>query len=258
MVPMPARRNFRHLRILAAGVFCSLAIVSLCSVNYFVSRSAAPSEQTFVINALGDSITYGSCTSGEDSIYVNQIASALGADNVNNYGLPSSPVSNTVNPALSPQENQNLSFLERYPSMSKDADLIFVFGGVNDYSLNVPIGEANDSSVHTFSGALNTLFAGLVEQYPDSRIIALTPIQRSDRTGSNDAGYNLEDYANCVTSIAGNYDQVDSIDLYHAPELNFSTEEASSAYLADGLHPNDAGQKKIAEYVLGVMAAATY
>ena len=112
--------------------------------------------------------------------------------------------------------------------------------------------------MHTFSGALNTLFAGLVEQYPDSRIIALTPIQRSDRTGSNDAGYNLEDYANCVTSIAGNYDQVDSIDLYHAPELNFSTEEASSAYLADGLHPNDAGQKKIAEYVLGVMAAATY
>ncbi len=255
---MTTYRRTRTLRIAAAGVLCTFAVFSLCSVNHFISRANPISDRQLVINALGDSITYGSGTSSEDSIYINQIGTVLGADAVNNYGLPSSPVSNTINPALSPQENQSLSFLERYTSMSKDADIVFVFGGVNDYSLNVPLGDENDTSSSTFSGALNTLFQGLIEQYPDSKIIALTPIQRSDQTGTNEAGHELEDYANCVTDIARNYKEVDSIDLYHAPELNFSSEEASSAYLTDGLHPNDAGQEKIAQYVLGIMSASAH
>ena len=95
-------------------------------------------------------------------MYVNQVAEVLGADKVNNYGLPSSPISDTVNPALSEEENENLSFLSRAPEMEKDADIIFVFGGVNDYSLNVPMGDDDDDSAETFSGSLNLLFLSLI------------------------------------------------------------------------------------------------
>ena len=138
--------------------------------------------------------------------------------------------------------------------MEKDADIIFVFGGVNDYSLNVPMGDDDDDSAETFSGSLNLLFSGLEHDYPTSKIIALTPLKRYDQTGANDEGYELEDYANQISTIANKYAQVDSIDLYHAEELDF-THGDNKDYLVDGLHPNDDGQTKIADYVTASLAS---
>ena len=218
-------------------------------------EASSDDQQTLVINALGDSITYGSGTEDAGNVYANQVGQNLGADKVNNYGVPSSPISNTENPALSREENENLSFLKRADNMDKDADLIFVFGGVNDYSLNVPMGDVNDSSSSTFSGSLNLLFHTLENEYPKSSIIALTPLKRYDQTGANDAGYELEDYANQINTIADKYDRVNSIDLFHASELDF-TEGNNKELLVDGLHPNDEGQTRIAEYITATLTAA--
>ena len=241
--------NKRKWLALLLSVF---VLASAVYLNGCTTGSAAASEpsdpSTLVINALGDSITYGSGTEDSSNVYVNQVGENLGADKVNNYGIPSSTISNTENPALSEEENENLSFLDRAGTMDKDADIIFVFGGVNDYSLNVPMGDENDSSSTTFSGSLNLLFHELENEYPKSSIIALTPLKRYDQTGANDVGYELEDYANQINTIADKYERVSSIDLYHASELDF-TEGENKNLLVDGLHPNDEGQTRIAEYI---------
>ena len=246
--------NKRKWLALLLSIFVLASAVYLSGCTSKDTDTASSQDSSLVINALGDSITYGSGTDDSSSVYVNQVAEVLGADKVNNYGLPSSPISDTVNPALSKEENKNLSFLSRAPEMEKDADIIFVFGGVNDYSLNVPMGDDDDDSAETFSGSLNLLFSGLEHDYPTSKIIALTPLKRYDQTGANDEGYELEDYANQISTIADKYAQVDSIDLYHAEELDF-THGDNKDYLVDGLHPNDDGQTKIASYVTAALAS---
>ena len=220
--------NKRKWLALLLSIFVLASAVYLSGCTSKDTDTASSQDSSLVINALGDSITYGSGTDDSSSVYVNQVAKVLGADKVNNYGLPSSPISDTVNPALSEEENENLSFLSRAPEMEKDADIIFVFGGVNDYSLNVPMGDDDDDSAETFSGSL--------------------------KTGANDEGYELEDYANQISTIADKYAQVDSIDLYHAEELDF-THGDNKDYLVDGLHPNDDGQTKIASYVTASLAS---
>lgn len=246
--------NKRKWLALLLSIFVLASAVYLSGCTSKDTDASSTRDSSLVINALGDSITYGSGTDDSSSVYVNQVAEVLGADKVNNYGLPSSPISDTVNPALSEEENENLSFLSRAPEMEKDADIIFVFGGVNDYSLNVPMGDDDDDSAETFSGSLNLLFSGLEHDYPTSKIIALTPLKRYDQTGANDEGYELEDYANQISTIADKYAQVDSIDLYHAEELDF-THGDNKDYLVDGLHPNDDGQTKIADYVTASLAS---
>ena len=131
--------NKRKWLALLLSIFVLASAVYLSGCTSKDTDTASSQDSSLVINALGDSITYGSGTDDSSSVYVNQVAEVLGADKVNNYGLPSSPISDTVNPALSEEENENLSFLSRAPEMEKDADIIFVFGGVNDYSLNVPM-----------------------------------------------------------------------------------------------------------------------
>lgn len=246
--------NKRKWLALLLSIFVLASAVYLSGCTSKDTDTSSTRDSSLVINALGDSITYGSGTDDSGNVYVNQVAKVLGADKVNNYGLPSSPISDTVNPALSEEENENLSFLSRAPKMEKDADIIFVFGGVNDYSLNVPMGDDDDDSAETFSGSLNLLFSGLEHDYPKSRIIALTPLKRYDQTGTNKEGYELEDYANQINTIADKYPQVDSIDLYHAEELDF-THGDNKDYLVDGLHPNDDGQTKIASYVTAALAS---
>lgn len=246
--------NKRKWLALLLSIFVLASAVYLSGCTSKDTDTSSTRDSSLVINALGDSITYGSGTDDSGNVYVNQVAKVLGADKVNNYGLPSSPISDTVNPALSEEENENLSFLSRAPKMEKDADIIFVFGGVNDYSLNVPMGDDDDDSAETFSGSLNLLFSGLEHDYPTSKIIALTPLKRYDQTGTNKEGYELEDYANQINTIADKYPQVDSIDLYHAEELDF-THGDDKDYLVDGLHPNDEGQTKIADYVTASLAS---
>lgn len=242
--------NKRKRLALSLSVFVLVSAVYLSGCTGNSSAGAVPSDdKKLVINALGDSITYGSGTENSSSVYANQVAKSLGADKLNNYGLPSSPISNTINPALSAEENEKLSFLDRAKDMDKDADIIFVFGGSNDYSLNVPLGHKYDRSPETFSGSLNTLFRELEHKYPKSSIIALTPLKRYDQTGVNAVGCQLEDYAHQIRTIADKYKRVHTIDLYHANSLDF-TQGRNTELLVDGLHPNDEGQTRIAKYIM--------
>lgn len=195
-----------------------------------------------VINFLGDSITYGAGTTGQDHTYASILGKTLHAK-VNNYGISGTTLAC----------NSQAPFTFRYTNMDQNANMIFVFGGTNDFCMDVPIGEAGDTSFTTFYGGLNTLMAGLKAKYPNASLVFLTPIKRTyyiPWNHKNNVNATLEDYRNAILTM-GNLYGIKVIDLYPVEDLDFTKKQE---YMPDGLHPNDAGQEKIAAYIFTQLA----
>lgn len=69
----------------------------------------------------------------------------------------------------------DLPLVKRYRQMTNNApDLVMINGGRNDYNNNVPICTADSTDTDTFMGALNVLFQGLRDKYPDAMMIYTT------------------------------------------------------------------------------------
>lgn len=116
------------------------------------------------IGAIGDSYVYGH-TLGVDKTWLTKLAKRNGMTYFN-YG---------VNGGLVSGAN---GVVERYANMNSDLDYIVVFGGHNDASQSVPIGEDSSTDINTFKGALNVLCQGLQTKYPKARILFMTPTHR--------------------------------------------------------------------------------
>lgn len=58
------------------------------------------------------------------------------------------------------------------------ADIVIVFGGHNDATMAIPIGENTDTTDVTFKGALNVLIDKAITKYPKALIIFITPSYR--------------------------------------------------------------------------------
>lgn len=185
------------------------------------------------INALGDSITYGDKLADTSSSFPNIVSAKAGAAALNNYGWNGSNVAGPHPDRL----------IDRYPAMERDADLVLVLGGTNDYGgyneQGTALGTIGDMTPDTFYGGLNLLMCGLRQMYPDSEIVFMTPLRRVGYMRRNKSGYCLNEYAAAVREMA-EFWGIRVIDLFNEPELDFSSRQAS--YLVDGLHPNETGQ----------------
>lgn len=188
------------------------------------------------INALGDSITYGDKLADTSLSFPNIVAAAAGAVKLNNYGWNGSNVAGPHPDRL----------IDRYPLMDRDANLILVLGGTNDYGgfreQGTVIGGIGDMTPDTFYGSLNLMMCGLKQMYPDGEIIFMTPLRRVGYLRRNKNGYCLNQYAAAIQEMAAFWG-IRVIDLFNEPELDFSSRQAS--YLVDGLHPNETGQALI-------------
>ena len=192
------------------------------------------------INALGDSITYGDKLSNQVFAYPHRLGAACGAVKVNNYGWNGSAVG-----GIHPDK-----FIERYMAMDRDANLILVFGGTNDYAgyrePGTPIGKIGDTSQECFYGALNLMMCGLKQMYPDAEIVFMTPLKRVGYMRRNQKGYCLNQYVTAINEMA-NFYGIRVVDLFNEPELDFSSKK--NLYLVDGLHPNEMGQALVSVYL---------
>ena len=62
----------------------------------------------------------------------------------------------------------------------KDADIIVVFGGTNDFGHgNAPFGEFADRETDTFCGSMHTLCQTLMQTHPKATVIFMTPLHRT-------------------------------------------------------------------------------
>lgn len=192
------------------------------------------------INALGDSFTYGDKLKDRSRTFPNVVSGKCCAEVLNEYGLNGSCVAG-MNPAR---------LLDRYPEMDRDANLILVLGGTNDYNgagkSGTPLGAFGDMTGATFYGGLNLMMCGLKQMYPDSEIVFMTPARRWGYTRNNKNGYTLAQYAAAIQEMAAFWG-IRVIDLYNEPGLDFGGKQ--SCYLVDGLHPNTIGHALIGNRV---------
>lgn len=202
------------------------------------------------INFLGDSITEGIGASALKYTYVSQFKALSGAV-CRNYGISGTRIAEQKT-LTSDCLSFDLDFCYRYKQMNKDADVVAVFGGTNDYDHgDAPLGKFEDRTAKTFYGALHCLYSGLKEMYPNSFVFVMLPLHREGEDKQTTPQYfdgHLIDYVEAIKKVANYYD-LPILDLYNESGMLADTKENSKKYFDDGLHPNDFGCKIIAEMV---------
>lgn len=209
------------------------------------------------INFLGDSITQGLGVSAPENIYVNRIANETGAI-CRNYGVSGTKIQNMIFQYENSEKNE--SFIMRVERMEEDADIIIVFGGTNDWGEgDAPLGVMVDRDPHTFYGACHTLFLKLIEKYPEAEIVVLTPLHRRRETVPQADGLRhiendtiLVDYVNIIREVAEYY-SLPVLDLWKFGRFQPAVPILKEKFMPDGLHPNDAGHKIIANRIIGFL-----
>lgn len=203
---------------------------------------------------LGDSITEGHGTSGEDKRFSALLWKSADLGVALNYGIGATRFSRQVAPEADVAER--LPFVDRVETMDNEADLIFVFGGVNDYLHgNAPLGVFTDATPYTFYGACHTLMRSLIEKYPDKPIVFATPlhcIQEYEPRPADKAP--LSAYVAAIKETAAYY-ALPVLDLNAMSGLQPALPVMREMYVPDGLHPNDAGHERLAERIEAYLRA---
>lgn len=200
---------------------------------------------------LGDSITEGVGVSSQEKRYSDLIAKNEGAI-CYNYGISGTRIAYQHAPSAEPSFDQ--CFLDRVEKMEPDADIVFVFGGTNDFGHgDAAIGCMSDRDPYTFYGALHTLFTKLINKYPTSKIVFATPLHRCDDEnfmikGGVPKAVRLIDYVNIIREVAEFY-SVPVLDFYKNSGLQPHVPVIKEMYVPDGLHPNDAGHVILADKI---------
>ena len=211
-----------------------------------------------IINFLGDSITEGAGVRDiANNRYDNVICREYGLKAVNNYGIGGTKIAHQSVPSEKPRHD--LCFCGRAYNTSTKADIMVVYGGVNDfYNGDAPIGEPTDTTPDTFWGGVNFLMTFLKERFEGKTVVFMTPARtfaggRSDElpsikpTKKPDA-MPLLNYVEIIKA-AGKTHGIPVLDMYHKLPINPNNEQDRKTYTIDGVHFNDEGHKIIAKTV---------
>lgn len=211
-----------------------------------------------IINFLGDSITQGCGTSGGEVIFTERIAAMCELKRANNYGIGGTRFARQKKPSDPIIFDED--FCKRCVDMDKEADINVVFGGTNDFGHgDAPIGTFEDRTPDTFYGACHYLMKTMIETYPDAVTVIVTPLHRMNEDslrGDNkpeDVG-NLKTYVEIIKEVAEYY-ALPILDLYAMSGLQPHVWAIQSRLMPDGLHPNDAGHKVLADRMVGFLKA---
>ena len=200
---------------------------------------------------LGDSITEGVGTT-QGYRYWELVAQQTGAV-CKGYGFGGSCIARQQHPELL-EWNGNIRrhFVTRVEEMDRRADVIVALGGVNDFGHgDAPVGSMEDRTENTFYGALHDLYTRLIQQYPDGRVIVMTPLHCTGEQAA-DKQPSLVDYVSAIRQVAEFY-SLPVVDLYANSGIQPGLGVHQERYMPDGLHPNEAGHRRIAELLVGML-----
>ena len=202
---------------------------------------------------LGDSITEGSGVANIAACrYDNRIAKEFELEKTFNYGIGGTRIAHQCRPSEKPR--YDLCFCGRAYNIDRSADLIVVYGGVNDYIHgDAYFGSMEDRTPETFCGAVYFLMTLLKEEY-GKPVVFMTPAhcffkgvsdkEPSPRHVKRDARP-LAEYVE-VIKARGKELGVPVLDMFENLGLDPNNDEQRAKYTADGLHFNDEGHAYIA------------
>ena len=197
------------------------------------------------INFLGDSITEGYGTTGADKVFHQIIKEKCGMKHAYNYGISGTRIARQNIPTKD-KPRHDLTFELRADIMDRNSDAVVVFGGTNDFGHgDAPFGAIDSEDIYTFCGAVNSLINKLERDFPNGKIIFMTPLHRiTEMNPSEPDGKILEDYVEAIRTICKNR-SIPVIDLFKINPLD----PADETLVPDGLHPSDAGHSVMAEVI---------
>ena len=195
--------------------------------------------------AIGDSITEKNIRA--DINYHDYINQDVGGMTVYNKGISGSGFHDRMNVA---------------DTLTEQADYITILWGTNDFGLvrnTYPLGTFLSTDTETISGRINTCLNALITKYPLAKIAIISALPRLTNYGSNAAqnsvGYTLKQHVDLLKQYAAHY-SLPFLNLYEQSNLPVWIPAANQHYFTaptlttpDGLHPNDAGQRVMADKI---------
>ena len=208
-----------------------------------------------IIDFLGDSITEGvGVTDRANNRYDNVLKKNCGLAATYNYGIGGTRLAHQRKPSAKPRHD--LCFCGRAYDLNKDADIIVVYGGINDYIHgDAPFGEIGDTTPATFCGGVYFLMNFLRTQHPGKTVVFMTPARLcydgntgekpSTRANKAPDAKNLAGYVDTIKETAKQFD-IPVLDLCEKLGIDPNKPEDKEKYTVDGLHFNDAGHHILA------------
>ena len=198
--------------------------------------------------AFGDSITAGVANEGSGNIsayedaYIRRFSTYVGAILTNN-AVSGSTITFVDNESIT-------SIYTKVTSYSNEADYIIISGGTNDYNQGRTLGEYGDNTKYTFYGSLKLICEYLKTNYPNTKVIFITPINVTKDFNGHDRKL-LNDYRNAIYEVATSYEYsvVNGIDLIPATLQSGWDNEMINKN--DGCHPTIKGHRLYARNLCG-------
>lgn len=207
-----------------------------------------------IIDFLGDSITEGVGVYDQNNRYDNVAHRRLGLAAHYNYGIGGTRLAHQSAPSETPR--YDLCFCGRAYLLEKSADLIVVYGGVNDYIHgDAYFGKMEDRTPETFCGAVYFLMNFLKTNYEGKKIVFMTPAHMhfkgiSDKfpTGRPMKKPDAQPLSAYVEVIKARGEElgIPVLDLFEKLPIDPNNESDREKYTVDGLHFNDDGHEILA------------
>lgn len=149
-------------------------------------------------------------------------------------------------------------FADRMDTLTKidfsQVKVLIIEHGTNDYNGGRNLDNPEDLyDTATFGGALRYSLKLLQKEYPDMKIVLLTPIycefgENLEQTcyDTDFGGGTLQDYVELEQEIAAEF----GVLYINAYENSGIVEENAKEYLSDGLHLTDRGARLLGEYLV--------
>ena len=197
----------------------------------------------------------------------------------NRYGI-ADVVNNSVSGASFARDgstnNPRFTTYLNETALAADTDIVMIFGGTNDWGVNVPLGDLTDAAstenTATFCAAVKEVLEYLTSNFAEKEIVFITPMQRWFRTWNttdgernytnadydnddkssiekafyncrNGVGLYLRDYVEKLKQLCADYG-VTVCDLFSTSQMYMNNEAFKLKYAPDGLHPNELGTSR--------------
>ena len=153
------------------------------------------------------------------------------------------------------------NFMQQALTIDSDTDLVIIFGSGNDCgtskTANYDFGTAKDTTDSTLGGCINITLDNIQSTAPNARILMVSPAPwiNYDPWWEGVTTGRMGVYTELIKNVAA-YRGVRFKDMYHSSDMHPQNPDfKANFYNSDGVHPNDAGQKRLYPDILAEVKA---